>query len=106
MTRDELTKELTARNWVLDKWGHFKKAMNVTDKKTGGKVAKHYRIKMQANSCRLEVQITHGATAYSPAKNEWIRVGGGYYGRECFLHPDRTLQIGTTIFRKPVEKVS
>lgn len=44
---------------------------------------------MQDLSCRIEVQVRHEATEYSPAKNEWMRVGGDYYSKIVQLDDGR-----------------
>ena len=70
MTKQELVQALeTSSVWTADRYGNFKL-------QTPNNI---YRIKVQANSIRLEVQVTYDATQYSPASKGWVKVSGAYF---------------------------
>lgn len=80
---------LKADGWELDRFGHFQKDVTrVKNRESGETVTKRMRVKMQATSCRIEVQ------GKVNGQNEWFRVGGAYYS-ELILLPDGRVRVGT-----------
>lgn len=96
MTRTDLELFLPTAGWLKDTYDHFKKTVETT------KGTRHYRIKMQANSCRIEVQCHHEATEYSPASNSYVRVGGDYYKNIRLVEDGKKVVIGGTILKSSV----
>lgn len=94
MTRQDLELFLPTCGWLKDNYGHFKKTIETT------KGTCNYRIKMQANSCRIEVQCHHEATEYSPASNSWVRVGGDFYSNIKLVEDGKKVVIGGTIIKR------
>ena len=76
---DEIVNSLSTSNvWVKDRYGNFQTDSLSLIFKKDGKVYKTnrdgtYRLKLQANSIRLEKKIDVGN------KNEWLRVKSDYY---------------------------
>lgn len=87
MKREQFEAVLVADGWENDRFGHYQKAIR----------EREYRVKMQDLSCRIEVQARYEATEYSPAKNEWVRLGGGYYSKIVQLDDGR-IRVGTHFF--------
>ena len=87
MKREQFEEILKADGWELDRFGHYQKIG----------CERKYRVKMQDLSCRIEVQVRYEATEYSPAKNEWVRLGGGYYSKIVQLDDGR-IRVGTHFF--------
>lgn len=88
MKREQFEEILKAEGWELDRFGHYQKTNHWEHK---------YRVKMQAQSCRIEVQIHYKATEYSPAKNKWVRLGGDYYSKLVQLDDGR-IHVGNHLF--------
>ena len=88
MKREQFEEILKADGWELDRFGHYHKT---------GRGERKYRVKMQDLSCRIEVQIRLEATEYSPAKNEWVRLGGDYYSKIVQLDDGR-IRVGSHFF--------
>lgn len=87
MKREQFEAVLVADGWELDRFGHYQKAIR----------ERKYRVKMQDLSCRIEVQVRYDATEYSPAKNEWVRLGGDYYSKIVQLDDGR-IRVGSHFF--------
>lgn len=87
MKREQFEEILKADGWKLDRFGHYQKTVR----------GKQYRIKMQDRSCRIETLVRHEATMYSPARKEWIRLGGEYYSKIVEL-PDGRVRVGKHVF--------
>jgi hypothetical protein len=66
--KTELKQWLERHNWIADNYGNYRKSEN-------GKV---YRMKLQDNSLRYEVQITLTGYNNKPV-HEWLRIKSGYY---------------------------
>lgn len=87
MKREQFEEILKADGWEMDRFGHYQKPIR----------ERKYRIKMQDLSCRIEVQVRHEASEYSPAKNEWVRWGGDYYSKIVQLDDGR-IRVGSHFF--------
>lgn len=106
MKREQFEEILKADGWELDRFGHYHK----TDRWRTQRVDSpevvirecKYRVKMQDLSCRIEVQVRYEATEYSPAKNEWVRFGGGYYSKIVQLDDGR-IRVGSHFFGRRKE---
>ena len=103
MKREQFEETLKADGWEQDRWGHLQKSItrrlpNV-DYPIGQEpeITREYRVKLQATSCRIEVRSYYAATEYSPAKNEWVRIGGDYYGKIVQLDDGR-IRVGSSFF--------
>lgn len=101
MKREQFEEILKASGWELDRFGHYQKTLRMTiphvDHPEGVIRERKYRVKMQRLSCRIEVQVRHEATEYSPAKNEWVRCGGDYYIKIVQLDDGR-IRVGSHFF--------
>ena len=101
MKREKFEAVLVADGWEKDRFGHYQKTAQRriphVDHPEGVISERKYRVKMQDQSCRLEVQVRHEATKYSPAKNEWVRLGGDYYSKIVQLDDGR-IRVGTYFF--------
>ena len=73
LDRFTLIDVLKNAGWKTDKWGHLRKTIPFIKRDTGERVEREYRIKLQATSVRVEVQLRICDA------NEWRRVGGAYY---------------------------
>lgn len=93
VTRDELVDFLKQCGWKTDRYGHLRNQITVKRKDTGERVVREYRIKLQATSCRVELQALIGD------HNEWLRLTGAYY-KDVVRLPDGRLRIGTGFFKK------
>jgi hypothetical protein len=89
ITIDQLRTAFVALGWTLDRFGHLQST---------GANGKKYRIKTQATSVRVEVQVAHAATAYSPASNEWVKVTGAYL-KDISIEPTGNIVIGKGRFK-------
>lgn len=87
MKREQFEEILKEDGWERDRFGHYHKTEH----------ERKYRIKMQDLSFRIEVQVRHEATEYSPAKNEWVRIGGDYYSRIIQMDNGR-IRVGSHFF--------
>lgn len=87
MKREQFEEILKAEGWEPDRFGHYQKTIR----------ERKYRVKMQDLSCRIEVQVRYEATEYSPAKNEWVRLGGDYYSKIVQLDDGR-IRVGSHFF--------
>lgn len=87
MKREQFEAILKADGWEPDRFGHYQKTIR----------ERKYRVKMQDLSCRIEVQVHYDATEYSPAKNEWVRLGGDYYSKIVQLDDGR-IRVGSHFF--------
>ena len=87
MKREQFEAVLVADGWKKDRFGHYQKTIR----------ERKYRVKMQDLSCRIEVQVRYEATEYSPAKNEWVRLGGDYYSKIVQLDDGR-IRVGSHFF--------
>jgi hypothetical protein len=67
MKQAEVKAVLKASGWQEDKWGNFRTA--------SGKM----RCKLQATSMRIERQVEHAASEYSPASKSWVNIVSDYY---------------------------
>ena len=101
MKREQFEEILKADGWKLDRFGHYRKTVLKTiphaDHPEMIIRERKYRVKMQDLSCRIEVQVRYEATSYSPAKNEWIRIGGDYYSKIVQLDDGR-IRVGSHFF--------
>ena len=88
MKRDALVAFLKELGWAVDKFDHLQKTIG----------PKKYRVKLQATSCRLEVQIEHEATEYSKASKDWVRFGGDYYS--TVVEIVNGVRIGAHVFER------
>lgn len=91
MDKDVIIKFLTDNGWQLDEWGHLQRTVNLS--KEGSIIQRHYRIKIQATSCRIEIRYN------IMGKNEWVRVGGAYY-KDVRYYEEGRLLIGTFVFHQ------
>jgi hypothetical protein len=66
MTKQEFATWAISRGYTQDKFGHYQKAMD----------GKQYRYKIQAQSIRREVQVTH-----EDGKHDWVRITSGYLSK-------------------------
>lgn len=99
--RQELVDVLKAEGWEADRFGHFQKDVTRIHRETKQPVIRHMRVKLQATSCRIEVQSRIND------QNEWIRVGGDYFTNIVKLDDGR-LRVGTYFFgqkNQPQEKL-
>jgi len=101
MKREQFEEILKADGWERDRFGHYhkivRKSIPHVDHPEGIICERKYRIKMQDLSFRIEVQVRHEATEYSPAKNEWVRIGGDYYSRIVQMDNGR-IRVGSHFF--------
>jgi len=88
MKREVLVAFLKDLGWTVDKFDHLQKT-------TG---TKKYRVKLQATSCRIEIQVEHEATDYSKASREWVRFGGDYYAN--IVEIENGVRIGRHNFKR------
>lgn len=100
MKRKQFEEILKADGWELDHYGHYhktkRKRIQHVDHPEGIVHERKYRVKMQDLSCRIEAQVRREATEYSPAKNEWVRLGGDYYSKIVQLDDGR-IRVGSYI---------
>lgn len=96
MKREQFEAVLVADGWEKDRFGHYQKTIQKHIPE-GVIHERKYRVKMQDLSCRIEVLIRYEATEYSPAKNEWARLGGDYYSKIVQLDDGR-IRVGTHFF--------
>ena len=101
MTKNQITSLLTHWGWALDRWGHLQKELTAYNRTTGEKKLTQYRIKLQATSVRIEVQHHYPTTAYSSARNEWVRVDGAYYKAIELGQKGTVLRIGKRRIQAP-----
>jgi hypothetical protein len=94
VTKDELIVALAACGWKMDRFGNMQRERYVGLK---DQPIRKYRVKLQATSVRVEVQITFNATEYSPARNEWSRLDGAYM--KDITITDGIVKIGRFTFR-------
>ena len=101
MKREQFEEILKADGWEPDRFGHYHKTKQWRTQQVDSPEViireRKYRVKMQDLSCRIEVQIRHEATEYSPAKNEWVRLGGDYYSKIVQLDDGR-IRVGSLFF--------
>lgn len=101
MKREQFEEILKADGWERDRFGHYHKTEQWrTQRVDSPEVIIHerkYRIKLQDRSFRIEVQVRHEATEYSPAKNSWVRLGGDYYSKIVRLDDGR-VHVGPYFF--------
>lgn len=101
MKREQFEEILKAEGWERDRFGHYQKTVRKVvsrpDHPEGVTRERKYRVKMQDLSCRIEVQVRYEATEYSPAKNEWVRLGGDYYSKIVQLDDGR-VRVGAYYF--------
>ena len=101
MKREQFEAVLVADGWEKDRFGHYHKTERWSTQRVDSPEViireRKSRIKLQDRSCRIEVQIRHEATEYSPAKNEWVRLGGDYYSKIVQLDDGR-ICVGTHFF--------
>lgn len=101
MKREQFEAVLVADGWEKDRFGHYHKTVRwrtqLVDSPEVVIREREYRIKMQDLSCRIEVQIRYEASEYSPAKNEWARLGGDYYSKIVQLDDGR-IRVGSHFF--------
>lgn len=98
MTKDELVQELTNRGGKQDSWGHMHKMVKRRDRATQQLIDRKMRVKLQPRSARVEIQVIIGD------RNEWIKIGGGYFKDCAILYENNSLQLGTMIFKSPSQK--
>lgn len=101
MAPEKFTTFLQSLGWEQDKWGHLHKEVMLF--KSGAPAPRNYRIKMQAISCRIEVQCIISATDYSSEQRMWVRVGGGYF-KDIIELPDGRIRVGGQFFGKAKEQ--
>lgn len=103
MKREQIEEALLADGWTKDRFGHFQRTETRrrphVDHPEGVVFVTKLRIKMQATSLRVEVQVDHPALSYSPATKEWVRFGGDYYSKIVQLDDGR-VRIGSHIIGK------
>lgn len=103
MKKEAYIKFMEALGWSLDRWGHLQKSITRrlphVDYPIGQEpfVTREYRIKLQATSCRIEIKTHYEKTEYSPARSEWVRIGGDYYSKIVQLGDGR-IRVGSTFF--------
>lgn len=101
MKREQFEEILKADGWERDRFGHYHKTVLQSFRRDdSSEVVTHerkYRVKLQDLSCRIEVRVRHEATEYSPAKNEWVRIGGDYYSKIVQLDDGR-VRVGPYFF--------
>lgn len=90
--REALVAFLKDLGWMADKFGHLQKTIGT----------KKYRVKLQATSCRIEIQIEYEATQYTKATKEWVRFGGDYYSNIAEI--ENGIRIGRHIFKRRAAK--
>lgn len=103
MKREQFEAVLVADGWEKDRFGHYQ--LGITGRRPHAdypvgqvpEVTARYRVKMQALSCRIEVQVRFDATIYGPAKNEWVRWDGDYYSKIVQLDDGR-IRVGYHFF--------
>jgi hypothetical protein len=95
MKKERLVEVAKLDGWVEDKWGHLQKSVNTV---LG---LKEYRLKIQATSCRIEIRTRYAASIYSPARVEWVRIGGDYY-KNMVDTLDGRVRIGNIFIGKKV----
>ena len=82
MTKAQIVEWAERHGWRQDKYGHMQKTIG----------DREYRLKLQDTSLRREVKIKFEKQEYSPARSEWMRIGGGYY-KDAHLMPDDKLSL-------------
>lgn len=93
LDREGLVRALAEHEWEKDRFGHFKKVVYPRNRRTGELVRKVYRVKMQANSIRVEVQMK------VDDRTEWFRVGGTFYKNLC-QRENGDIIVGSLVLRK------
>lgn len=94
--QQELIDMLTECGWKRDRFGHYQKDIPCRNSVTKEITSLRMRVKLQATSCRIEVQRK------SDDSNQWIRFGGDYYINIVKLDDGR-LRVGTYFFGKKVD---
>lgn len=93
MKKQHFIEDMLKCGWRKDKYGHLQKDSFSVNKKTGEKTPKKMRCKLQATSCRIEVQVIYEKSDYMPERKEWVRIDGAYYkdivGKECSIKVGR-----------------
>ena len=92
----ELIDMLKACGWEADRFGHYQKDVHCRNTASEEITLHRMRVKLQATSCRIEVQIKVGDS------NQWIRLGGDYYINIVKLDDGR-LRVGAYFFGKKVD---
>lgn len=90
MKREELIEELTARGWVVDKWGHLRRDMKMVI--NGQERIVPHRVKMLKTSVRLERRNIHGTTS------DWYLMTRSYF-KTITTTPEGGLKIGSATFK-------
>ena len=65
----ELKQHLEAAQWKADRYGNYRKSTGTQE----------YRVKFNPTSIRIEAQVIHSETQYSPQTKEWVKIDGSYY---------------------------
>jgi len=71
MLKAQVFAQLIKEGWSRDSYGHLQKQRKGLIK--GIETITKYRVKFQDTSIRIEKQLD------VLGKNEWVRIGGGYY---------------------------
>lgn len=90
MTRDQIQLWLSEHGWKADKFGHYKKEVEVTNKVSGEKLKVQYRCKMQSISMRVERK----------SGDEWFKRFSEYY--KAVHEVETGLKVGAGILRGDV----
>ena len=94
--QQELIDVLKACGWEADHFGHYQKDVQRRNPVTKEIISRRMRVKLQATSCRIEVQTKIDNS------NQWIRLGGDYYTNIVKLEDGR-LRVGSYFFGKKVD---
>lgn len=94
--QQELIDVLKECRWEADRFGHYQKDVQRRNPVTKEIISRRMRVKLQATSCRIEVQTKIDNS------NQWIRLGGDYYTNIVKLEDGR-LRVGSYFFGKKVD---
>lgn len=95
ITNSDIRAFLKECGWEQDRYDNMKKT--ITSQKDPS-VSRTYRVKFNAISVRIEVEVIHAATKYSPKSKSWVKIGGDYV-KNITIDGD-VLKIGNKIIKK------
>jgi hypothetical protein len=94
MKQDQIESFLIEADWIKDRWGHFQKPILRKYRTETVAAYRDFRIKIQANSCRLEIR--------NQENHEWIRITSGFFKDITIVEKEgkRKIKIGSCLIGK------
>jgi hypothetical protein len=85
---------MLALGWEKDRYGHLQKDVTRKYLEPIAFETKRWRCKLQATSCRIEVQHQYSDSTYAKGEKAWLRVSGDYY-KNIKLNDKGGIVVGT-----------